>query len=517
MKIQHHAALCGIVVTSLALVPNVSHAYFEDLCVNAQSHQIVACVEPVSSCKKAPAEGMACPVQLEQAVKQINAPVPARSMIHADSTYFLAQALGYRADVAYWIAAYNEVADYTRYAPIDQCGVQASSSNTGKSYITATFNGFQRTNAKTDGPIYHYVLPFSPNGAGTDAHGASGVQAVYPFHFPGPGYPLAIDDVYQGSLYNLRQWAMQPGDEPGLLCAAGLTVQNGASNFSGKTCRLGVAVQGTVPFISRSQKGVSISFESGPKILDNSAGNVTYEMLGPWLKDKTRTTGVLWQDPEAPPVPVQLARIGLYIHSMQDTASHSTYCGDDAPSPPGGQDVGSYMAFQGNRLKLIFGATCATAPHIAGHAEETATGKSALPLRDYTALNMTLAELIVFGNTVAKSKGWIANPELLPPDVVGGKNALGENVSELQTKLVGTITKGTPWTRGETYASGLVTLPLQELSAIDRMYAMNAALISYSDLLQKKYPDPRRFKPLQPMPGNGQNAQDKSQCFKETM
>jgi hypothetical protein len=41
-------------------------------------------------------------------------------MLHADATYFLAQALGFRSDVAYWIAAYNEVADLNRYAPIDQ-------------------------------------------------------------------------------------------------------------------------------------------------------------------------------------------------------------------------------------------------------------------------------------------------------------------------------------------------------------------------------------------------------------
>jgi hypothetical protein len=43
--------------------------------------------------------------------------MPGRSMLHHDSTYFL---------VAYWIAAYNEVADYTQYVPIDRCGLQAA-------------------------------------------------------------------------------------------------------------------------------------------------------------------------------------------------------------------------------------------------------------------------------------------------------------------------------------------------------------------------------------------------------
>lgn len=514
MKIQRLIGSGSSLLAALFFAPQVAHAYFEDLCVSKKDRKIVACVEPRAACAKTPSAGKACPAQLAQAVKQIAAPVPARSMIHSDATYFLAQALGYRADVAYWIVAYNEVADYTQYAPIDQCGVQASASNSGQSYITAKFNGFQRTNATTDGPLYHYVLPFSPNGAGTDVHGASGIQAVYPFHFPVPGYPLVIDDVYEGSLSNMRQWAMQPDEEPGLLCAAGLTVPNGASNFSGPACRTGVTVQGNVPVITRSQKGVQVSFNSGDKILDNSSGDVSYRELGSWLKDKSRTTGVLWKDPASPPVPVQLARIGLYIHSMQDTASHSTYCGDDAPSPPGGTDVGSYMKLDGNKLQLIFGATCATAPHIAGHTEETATGDSPLPLRNYTALNMTLNELIIFGNTVAKAKGWIVNPELMPPDVVGGKNALGQSAADLQARLVGTITQGKKWTRGEVYQSSLVTLPLQQLSTLNRLHAMNAALASYSDYVQKQYTAPGRFTPFELMPGNAKNPQDTSACFK---
>lgn len=67
---------------------------------------------------------------------------PGRSMVHADSTYFIAQALGYRADVAYWITAYNEVTDYTQYKPLDQCGNEASLQNSGRTYISAQFNGF---------------------------------------------------------------------------------------------------------------------------------------------------------------------------------------------------------------------------------------------------------------------------------------------------------------------------------------------------------------------------------------
>src|SRR5205085_9998152 len=130
--------------------------------------------------------------------------------------------------------------------------------------------------------------------------------------------------------------------------------------------------------------GPKIEVQSGPKVLDNSQGPVTYDQLEAWLKDRSRTTGSLWKDPAAPPVPVQVARIGIYLHSLQDTSSHATYCGDDAPSPPGGSDRGTYMfmgQLQGNSaVQVLFGDSCASSPHLAGHVQETGTGDNPLPL-----------------------------------------------------------------------------------------------------------------------------------------
>ena len=213
-------------VLLLLLIPMWAYANFEDVCVS-KGHKIENCVVPQDECKLRRSANSACSAEVAQATKILIQHPPSRSMVHADATYFLAQAVGYRADVAYWIAAYNEVTDLTQYVPFDQCGNVASARNSGKQYITAKFNGFQRTNVRLEGPLYHYVLSFSPNGDGNDVHGAGGVQAVYPFHYPFPGYPKAIDDVYQGTLFNLRQWAMGADSSPGLLCAAGLTERNG--------------------------------------------------------------------------------------------------------------------------------------------------------------------------------------------------------------------------------------------------------------------------------------------------
>lgn len=489
-------------------------AFLEDLCLPRRNSQgiLTWCVRP--ECDLGP--NRACPAQTADfATIQ-----PGRSMVHHDSTYFIAQALGFRADVAYWIAAYNEVADYGQYVPIDQCGVQAANQsaitnqktnqtapNTGRDYITAAFNGFVRTNTSTDGPLDHYVVNFSPNGEGTDVHGAGGVQSLYPLYYPRPGYPVHIDDTYQKTLANFRQWAMLKSEDPGLLCTVGLVV--------GEQCLTGT-IMGRVPFFPKADVGVNINVAAGKKILNINGSDIDYyEELGAYLKDPAKTTGKLWLDRNPGPVPVQLARIGLYLHVLQDTSSHATYCGDDAPSPPGGTDAGTYMYLKTpDQVEVSFGSQCANSPHLAGHVQETGTGNNPLPLRDYVALNNTVDELIVFGNTVAKEHGWIVNPELLPPDVIGGKNAQGQSADDIKAALVGTIVKGKAYSRAEVYKSGVVTLPLQLTNSLDRLHAMNKALADYSETLRKHSKNPAAFVPLKHLPGNSADPNDKSVCWK---
>lgn len=525
MRIHSRWLTGALVVGAVALAPP-AEAFLEDLCLprpGSGGEALAYCVRP--TCPGPDDPNRACPAQL----LDFATVRPGRSMIHMDSTYFLAQALGYRADVAYWIAAYDEVADYTQYVPIDQCGVQAANAdaiaaattnetapNSGAGYITARFNGFQRTNLNTDGPLDHYIVSFSPNGEGTDVHGAGGVQAVYPFYYPRPGYPVHVDDVYQKTLADLRQWGMTPSDEPGRLCAVGLYAADGTS------CLDGATINGAVPIIQRSAAGIPLAVPTGPKVLDyqttdDGAAVTYYDQLGAWLDDPARTTGTLWLAPTPEPVPVQLARLGLYLHAIQDSASHATYCGDDAPSPPGGSDPGTYMFVDdAGDVQLSFGSSCATGPHLASHVQETGTGDEPLPLRVYTALDLTLDELIVFGNRVAAPRGWIANPGLLPPDTVGGENAQGMSADQLSAELVGTLVEGEPYTRGETYASAVVTLPLQEVDTVDRLAAMNRALADYSATLRARSPRPEGFVPLQNLPGNAADPADTSVCWTPT-
>lgn len=304
---------------------------------------------------------------------------------------------------------------------------------------------------------------------------------------------------------------MLPGDNPGLLCTVGLTEGN-------EQCLTGT-IQGIVPFIMQSPNpGAQISVPAGRKVLNyNSATDFDYyEQLGAYLKDPNKTTGKLWMDREPRPVPVQVARIGLYLHTLQDTSSHATYCGDDAPSPPGGNDVGTYMYLtQTNGQNVVnfkLGASCAASPHLASHVQETGTGDAPLPLRVYVALNNTLDELILYGNAVAKQHGWIANPELLPPDLER-PNAQGKNAAQLKATLVGTIVSGTAYSRAEVYQSGVVTRPLQKTHSLERLHAMNAALAEYGENVRKASANPAAFVPFQHMPGNSANPRDTSVCW----
>jgi len=503
MGVRIAVSICLILTVATA-----ADAFLEDLCLPRRKSDgtLTRCLPP---CPPSTAPNNSCPAQ----VLGFATIKPGRSMIHADSTYFIAQALGYRADVAYWIAAYNEVTDYGQYIPIDQCGVQASTTNSGANYISAAFNGFVRTNNTTDGPLDHYVVSFSPNGEGTDVHGPAGVEALYPLHYPTPGYPLHIDDTYQKTLANLRQWAMLPTRDPGLLCTVGLTDERGTG------CLSGINITGTVPLAQRQgSPGVTIDVPAGKKVLnlDTDTGVTDYyEKLGLYLDNPNKTTGTLFKGPGSVPVPVQVARIGLYLHVLQDTDSHSTYCGDDAPTPPGGCDAGTYMYLTSSAVKFSFGNSCATGPHIYSHVVETGTGDHPLPLRDYVALNMTVDELIVFGNEVAsKHPGWIVNPELLPPDVVGGKSAQGYSADDLKSTLVGTIVKGKAYSGTEVYRSGVVTLPLQQTISLNRLHAMNSALGDYSETVRKQSSRPASFVALEPMPGNSFDPKSTSACWK---
>jgi len=83
----------------------------------------------------------------------------------------------------------------------------------------------------------------------------------------------------------------------------------------------------------------------------------------------------------------------------------------------------------------------------------------------------------------------------------------------LKSALVGTIVSGQPYTRAEVYKSGVVTLPLQQTATLDRLHAMNKALIDYGNQVRARSANPDKFFPFQAMPGNSADANDTSVCW----
>ena len=82
------AGVCALLVS-----PHPAAAFFEDLCVE-KDQKFEMCVEPFSACKVKPRPNGVCPMELAEALASVAKHVPGRSMIHADATYFLAQAPG---------------------------------------------------------------------------------------------------------------------------------------------------------------------------------------------------------------------------------------------------------------------------------------------------------------------------------------------------------------------------------------------------------------------------------------
>lgn len=494
------SAKISISIVASLLLGRPAGAFYEDVCVSTTNGQFESCYA--------------------------NDHGAGRSLIHVDSTYFIALALGYRADVAYWLAAYNEVTDFGTYAPMDQCGKSASSTNSGASYLAATYNGFVRNEGATGGFAYHYSLGFSPQGDASDIFYPGGTRGVYTFRFPSPGYPGGvIDNVYE-PLSELRQWGMlAAASDPGFLCTVGFTLPSTTNSttagvpsyFGGSTCQpTTVQGAGVVPYLGVAGAGQQVQFSLGPMTLDLLANGtkVPYTQLAAYLADPTKTTGTLWLDPSHPTVPVQVARVAHYLHALQDRSSHGTYCGDDAPHENSVNDSGSYIATAGTNFAFNYGETCAQQYHLQSHVQETGTGAAALPLRVYTALNMTLNELIVFGNSVALPSGWIANKELLPANASGALNGQGRSAADLANEVVGTIVKGKAYTGAEQYASGVATLPLQQTAQAQRLAAMNAALVSYGSTVKGRSANPGAFVPFTLMPGNAASATDTSVCWK---
>jgi hypothetical protein len=278
----------------------------------------------------------------------------ARSMIHADATYLLAQAAGFAQMDAYWIAAYDEVTDYGSFVPHDLEGNVVG----GTTYQTVELTGMMRTNTATGGVIFHFVTPYSASGSHPDVNGL---------------YPDPEDPSVEVTLSSLRSWAVEDNGGTGAvpMCLGGITAPNGGNLGSASACyastafNASLAAFGTTPIVYPT-------WYTGLQIVQSPDNSSDFDAL---VGSEAAN-----------------ARLGVYLHVYADRVSHHV-CTDasviSGPTPATSETFEDAMT----------GPQCVQDLHALRHEWETGVAFNSLAAEDQTttaALSNVSAELASF-------------------------------------------------------------------------------------------------------------------------
>jgi hypothetical protein len=307
----------------------------------------------------------------------------ARSTIHVDATHLIAQAVGFAPQAAYWIAAYDQVVDVEQYQPLDMTGTLVS--DAGK-YTTARLNGWGRNSYNIGGFAYHYVAPFQPAGETLkiDCGSERKTGTVCGTH------PDLSDSYHEGLLVHLREWALKKRAP----CADGLTELipeiSPPNYFLGGTCyredpklvsdpaQVARWIVADMPlFTGMPDVTLPIYSYSGRQIASYKApmSDIRYA-------DELEA---LVTEAGQPAETAELARMGIYLHVLQDRISHAE-C-EDASTLSGPDDKGQFYFKYDTK-------TCTQDKHAYGHYLEI--GWENLPERTVSALDYTYNELATF-------------------------------------------------------------------------------------------------------------------------
>ncbi len=365
------------------LLPSPSWGFSEDLCVT--NGALVNCLS-AEHCSQASEDTTLCRANATFDALKVTLLENGRSTLHTDATYFIAAALGLRADVAYFLAAYDQATDLGQYVPFDMQGAQMTEETR---WHTALINGWQRTNAITGGLSYHYVTVYKRGPNGPAGYAIDGQ------------HPRLDDPVHEGLLHHLRTWAMNgKGAQPP--CADGFTEpEAGASLFTGSLCyhddpsHSVKYLRGLVPAFTSIDVLIPFGAHSGRQIAQyegtaNQVDQVSYyaEDLSALLRS---STGRIGEQGSLEPVPAPVARLGIYLHVLQDRLSHYQ-CGD-----------ASYVGGPNRNERFVFHydeAECTQDKHAWRHFEEI--GWPELPERTISALEYTYDEIAAFASLQAE-------------------------------------------------------------------------------------------------------------------
>jgi len=396
-----HLLTTTLALSTVLFASSSAMAFSEDLCLQpngAGGNDIVNCMD-AAHCGPNAEEHTHC--RVNSVMDAAQAMGNGRSIVHTDLTHFMAQAIGLRGDVAYWLAAYNEIVDANTYIPFDMYGDPAD--ETGM-YTTATLNGWSRQNPNAGGFTYHFPAVFKYTASASSRFPG----AANPSYAVDGTHPHLDDAVSEGMLYHLRSWALTSQRQGS--CVNGFTVYDSAlkSFFSASQCwrpndlalktvpgAVPKWIQGMMPTFTvvggaqlpfASYSGTDIVQYTPPANMGGQITDVRFDNeLGSILSG---SSGVLFEDsdPDAP-VPASIVRMGMYLHVLQDRISHAT-CGD--ASTVNEPDTTGYFHFNYSP------AECTQDQHAVRHYEEIGFPPAQTPERVYSSLSYAWDEMVQF-------------------------------------------------------------------------------------------------------------------------
>lgn len=376
--LQPLASLLLAFAACAGLVPPAA-AFSEDLCWPADGSGVVECTPLPPECEPAGSTSAACLAQASALYVNLRNFPHVRSSVHVDANYLMAQVVGFSADDAYWIAAYDEAVDLGRFEPVDLSGALVG----GGALATATLDGLVRTNLADGGVYFHFISPRSA--------GIGPPPAVDGLH------PDLSDPATEGFLVHLRTWALVGSGPARPACTDGLTVNAGGNYATGFQCYLRednqpAAIDGLISVFGPT--AVSFTGTTGSQLIvtaDQPTGPAYAESFDAVVGGGPRRAAN--------------ARLGIYLHALADRISHHVCTDRTALVGPAGLPR-SYSVDMSN-------PDCTQGTHALRHVWEVGVDQDLLAAEHRTleaALTQSYDELVVF----AGSRG-LLNPAAADP------------------------------------------------------------------------------------------------------
>ena len=297
-----------------------------------------------------------------------------RSMVHMDATYYLAQLIGFKPEEAYQIAIYDEAADTGQYNPFNQDGmpilsneeiVQCAIHKTDKKCLLMTpmLSGVARMNRVTGGMLFHLPARFAN-------------RPTPPLRYP-TDYLLTPDlDKY---IANLKDWSF---GKYNYACVGGVIDTSNQCKVSTESNP--ITIHGHIPlFAADFAEPIDLNAVLGEQIINE--GNT---------ENGTPTIYSSQIDAYVSPHRGDLAKLGLFLHALQDRYSHHG-CSDTSYIVP---DKQGYEA----RFDSV---ACSQGMHLLSHGWEVGTNQSHANLKNEAdrtiepALSFTYDQLMEYART----------------------------------------------------------------------------------------------------------------------